>query len=154
MSVSPPVDFLAPLPYSLRRPFHHKNSVDVFVRHTKDCPHSSSGRDFRKCRCPKYLYVYKDGAASHVSAKTSCFGKTALWRAFRKGLQIDLRCPDAERFEGNTQLSCLESHLYRDGAQISSLLPIILPRLLGECLGCFISCLLRHPAATPVAAPL
>ena len=75
MSVSPPVDFLTPLLCPPRRIFHHKNSVDVFVRHTRTCPHSSSGRDFRKCKCPKYLYVYKDGAASRISAKTASWAE-------------------------------------------------------------------------------
>lgn len=52
-----------------------KQSVDVFVRHTKDCAHQSKGRDFRKCQCPKYLYIYKDGAAARVSAKTGSWAQ-------------------------------------------------------------------------------
>src|SRR5579871_6075537 len=72
MSVGPLIGFAAPL----ARPFfQHKNSVDVFVRHTKECPHRSSGRDFRKCKCPKYLYIYKDGVASRISAKTSSWSE-------------------------------------------------------------------------------
>lgn len=55
--------------------FPHKQSVDVFVRHVKDCPHQFRGRDFRKCACPKYLYIYKDGAASRVSAKTGSWAQ-------------------------------------------------------------------------------
>lgn len=55
--------------------FQHKQSVDVFVRHVKDCPHQFRGRDFRKCACPKYLYIYKDGAASRVSAKTGSWAQ-------------------------------------------------------------------------------
>src|SRR5215471_5399456 len=47
---------------------------------------------------------------------------TAWLRAFRKRLQIDLRCPDAERFDGNTQPSCLASHLVR---RISKTRPLI-----------------------------
>jgi len=72
MSVGPLADFLTPPP---RPPFQHKNSVDLFVRHTKSCPHQSSGRDFRKCKCPKYLYVYKDGVAARVSAKTASWSE-------------------------------------------------------------------------------
>lgn len=53
----------------------HKQSVDVFVRHTKDCPHQAKGRAFRKCSCPKHLYIYKDGTASRVSAKTSSWAQ-------------------------------------------------------------------------------
>jgi len=37
-------------------------------------------------------------------------------------LQIDLRCPDAERLDGNTQPSCLASHLFR---RISKTRPLI-----------------------------
>jgi hypothetical protein len=55
--------------------FHCKNSVEVFVRHTKNCPQRSSGRDFRKCKCPKYLYIYKNSAASRVSAKTGSWSE-------------------------------------------------------------------------------
>ena len=55
-------------------PFQHKQSVDVFVRHVKDCPYSG-GRDSRKCSCPKYLYIYKDGTASRVSAKTGSWAQ-------------------------------------------------------------------------------
>ena len=45
-----------------------------------------------------------------------------MLRAFRKRLQIDLKCPDAERFDGNTQPSCLASHLMR---RISKTRPLI-----------------------------
>src|SRR5215468_1388485 len=55
--------------------FQHKESVDVFVRHVKDCSHQFKGRDFRKCSCPKYLYIYKDGAASRMSAKTGSWAQ-------------------------------------------------------------------------------
>ena len=55
--------------------FHGKQSVEVYVRHTKDCPHHLAGRDFRKCSCPKYLYVYKDGHAKRVSAKTGSWAQ-------------------------------------------------------------------------------
>lgn len=45
-----------------------------------------------------------------------------LYRATRKRLQMDLRCPDAERLDGNTQPSCLASHLFR---RISKTRPLI-----------------------------
>jgi hypothetical protein len=68
MSLTPLSGFLTPVS---RQPFARRSSVDVFVRHTQGCPHRSSGRDFRKCRCPKYLYIYKDGQPSRLSAKTA-----------------------------------------------------------------------------------
>jgi len=43
-------------------------------------------------------------------------------RAFRKRVLIDLRWPDAERFDGNNQPSCLALHLAR---RISKTLPLI-----------------------------
>jgi hypothetical protein len=72
MPIGPLTGFAAPL---ARAFFQHKNSVDVFVRHIKECPHRSRGRDFRKCKCPKHLYIYKDGVASRVSAKTSSWSE-------------------------------------------------------------------------------
>jgi integrase/recombinase XerD len=68
MSLTPLSGFLTPVS---RQPFARRSSVDVFVRHTQGCPHRPSGRDFRKCRCPKYLYIYKDGQPSRLSAKTA-----------------------------------------------------------------------------------
>jgi hypothetical protein len=55
--------------------FEHKQSVEVFVRHTRSCPHQRKGRNFRKCPCPKHLYIYKDGAASRVSAKSGSWAQ-------------------------------------------------------------------------------
>lgn len=45
-----------------------------------------------------------------------------MLRAFRKRLQIDLKRPDAERFDGNTQPSCLAPLLIR---RISKTRPLI-----------------------------
>jgi hypothetical protein len=59
----------------LELPFHHKNTVEVFVRHTRRCPHEPKGKDFRKCPCPKYLYIYKDGEAKRLSAKTGSWAE-------------------------------------------------------------------------------
>jgi hypothetical protein len=50
--------------------FERKQSVELFVRHIRSCSHRQKGRHFRKCACPKYLYIYKDGTASRVSAKS------------------------------------------------------------------------------------
>jgi hypothetical protein len=52
-----------------------KQSVEVFVRHTHSCPHQRKGRNFHKCPCPKYVYIYKDGAASRVSAKSGSWAE-------------------------------------------------------------------------------
>ena len=45
-----------------------------------------------------------------------------MLRAFQKRLQIDIRWPDAERFDVNTQPSCLASHRFR---RISTTGPLI-----------------------------
>ncbi|HEY6307593.1 MAG TPA: hypothetical protein VI488_14165, partial [Candidatus Angelobacter sp.] len=67
---------LAGPPNNQRLPrFEHKQSVEVFVRHIRSCPHQEKGGNFRKCPCPKYLYIYKDGAASRVSAKSGSWAQ-------------------------------------------------------------------------------
>lgn len=44
-------------------------TVSVYTRHSADCQHKSKGGDFRKCKCPKWLYIY-DGKDTARSAKT------------------------------------------------------------------------------------
>ncbi len=56
---------------ALALPRQRKESVEIFVRHTSACPYTS--RDVRKCGCPKYLYIYKNGRSSRLSAKTGCW---------------------------------------------------------------------------------
>ena len=56
-------------------PFHRKETVEVFVRHTKGCANKSRGKDYRKCACPKYLYIYRHGGTQRISAKTSSWIK-------------------------------------------------------------------------------
>jgi integrase len=55
--------------------FEHKQSVEVFVRHIRSCPHQQKGRSFRKCSCPKYLYIYRDGEPSRASAKSGSWSQ-------------------------------------------------------------------------------
>lgn len=50
---------------------HRKETVEVFVRHQRRCAHKSRGKDYRKCGCPKYHYVYRNGSHQRISAKTS-----------------------------------------------------------------------------------
>lgn len=65
----------AGLPHQRLRRFKRKDSVEVFVRHIRSCSHQSKGRDFRKCSCPNYLYIYKHGVAAPVSAKTGSWAQ-------------------------------------------------------------------------------
>jgi integrase/recombinase XerD len=46
--------------------------VIVYTRHTKQCPHMEKGGDFRRCRCPKWMYgdIPGKGSRARVSAKT------------------------------------------------------------------------------------
>jgi hypothetical protein len=55
-------------------------SVNLFCASSRSTylfaiPHQAKGRGFRKCPCPKYLYVYKDGTASRASAKTGSWAQ-------------------------------------------------------------------------------
>jgi integrase len=44
-------------------------TVAVFTRHSADCP-KAADRYWRRCKCRKSLYIYADGKATFVSAKT------------------------------------------------------------------------------------
>lgn len=52
-------------PFTTRTP-----TVEVYVRHSADCPKIGKGRDFRGCSCMKWLYVNDQGKATRESAKT------------------------------------------------------------------------------------
>jgi integrase/recombinase XerD len=56
-------------------PYQKKETVEVFARHTRGCAHKSRGKNHRKCACPKYLYIYKQGRAQRVSAKTNSWAR-------------------------------------------------------------------------------
>jgi integrase/recombinase XerD len=44
-------------------------TVSVFTRHTPDCP-KKADRNWRRCKCRKYLYIFEDGHDRIVSART------------------------------------------------------------------------------------
>ncbi len=44
-------------------------TVKVYTRHTSDCPKEDDPQ-WRRCKCRKYLYIYKDGKDRAISAKT------------------------------------------------------------------------------------
>ncbi len=49
-------------------------TVAAYARHKPECPHK--GNPYcRKCRCPKYLYIYSNGASRQISAKTRSWEK-------------------------------------------------------------------------------
>lgn len=53
------------LPHALRR---GTETIKVFTRHTADC--GKQDPQWRRCRCRKYLYLYRQGADRAISAKT------------------------------------------------------------------------------------
>ena len=58
----------------LRRPRPQTQTVSVYTRHSSGC--SKAGEpQWRRCRCPKYLYLLKDGKRQTVSAKTRSWEK-------------------------------------------------------------------------------
>jgi len=49
-------------------------NVTVYARHNASCP--KNGEPYwKRCRCMKYLYLYKDGGSRQVSAKTRSWEK-------------------------------------------------------------------------------
>ena len=56
--------------------FFTKNTVSVYVRHTKKCPKGKHGRNYRRCYCPKWLYIYEGGGPSSAKLRSA---KTRSW---------------------------------------------------------------------------
>lgn len=50
-------------------------TVSVYTRHTSECPKRAEGREYRKCSCPKWLYINKHGNDERRSAKTRSWQK-------------------------------------------------------------------------------
>jgi integrase/recombinase XerD len=44
-------------------------TVRVYTRHRSDCPHHGDPQ-YRRCKCRKYIYTYRDGKDRSISAKT------------------------------------------------------------------------------------
>jgi hypothetical protein len=60
--------------------FERKQSVEVFVRHTRSCPHQGKGRNFSKCPCPRaqlqHLFLKEIGVSSiSLAAPGGLLGK-------------------------------------------------------------------------------
>jgi hypothetical protein len=49
-------------------------TVSVYTRHSADCSKKDESQ-WRRCRCPKYLYLLRDGNDKTVSAKTRSWEK-------------------------------------------------------------------------------
>jgi integrase/recombinase XerD len=61
----------------LRRLRPQTQTVSVYTRHSSGC--SKAGEpQWRRCRCPKYLYLLKDGKRRTVSAKTRSWEKAQV----------------------------------------------------------------------------
>src|ERR1700757_454591 len=58
----------------LRRLRPQTQTVSVYTRHSSTCPKEGEPQ-WRRCRCPKYLYLLKDGKRQTVSAKTRSWEK-------------------------------------------------------------------------------
>lgn len=68
-------------------------NVDVYARHSADCPHASD-RAYKRCRCPKWLTWREDGKEVRQSAKTRSWEKAqevavAIEDRFRRALKGD-----------------------------------------------------------------
>lgn len=50
-------------------------TVSVYTRHQPDCSKKGEGRFYRKCTCPKWLYIYRNGKDDRRSAKTRSWQK-------------------------------------------------------------------------------
>src|ERR1035437_8582196 len=49
-------------------------TVEVFTRHTADCP-KAENRNWKRCKCPKWLYWRYENTAHRRSAKTRSWEK-------------------------------------------------------------------------------
>jgi len=47
-----------------------RRTVSVIVRHSSDCKDKKKGTQWRRCKCPKSLFIYEGGRDKRVSAKT------------------------------------------------------------------------------------
>jgi len=51
--------------------------VSVYARHTSDCP-KNSGWNWKRCRCPKWLYYREKGKPHRTGADTRSWEKAEL----------------------------------------------------------------------------
>jgi hypothetical protein len=58
----------------LRRLRPQTQTVSVYTRHSSGCPKTGEPQ-WRRCRCPKYLYLLKNAKRRTVSAKTRSWDK-------------------------------------------------------------------------------
>jgi integrase/recombinase XerD len=52
----------------------HRLTVEVYTRHSPRCPHFKK-KSYRRCKCPKWLYINCDGQDSRISARTRSWKK-------------------------------------------------------------------------------
>ena len=71
-------------------------TVNVIVRHAKDCKDKAKGGDWRKCDCPKALLIY-EGEGSGKNRRVSA--KTRSWAKAEKAAQEILDLWDPEKVE-------------------------------------------------------
>jgi len=87
----------------LRRLRPQTQTVSVYTRHSSGCPKTGEPQ-WRRCRCPKYLYLLKDGNRRTVFAKTRSWEKAeAKAQEIRdtsdplkqRERELDVQCPVA-----------------------------------------------------------
>jgi len=71
-------------------------TIKVIVRHSADCPDKRKGTEWRRCHCPKSLFVY-EGGGSGKNRRISC--KTRSWEQAEKFAQAYLDSFDSEKQE-------------------------------------------------------
>src|SRR5262245_5339432 len=54
----------------------YAKTVKVYARHKADCAHRGKP-EWRRCRCTKYLYIYRNQIARQVSARTRSWERAA-----------------------------------------------------------------------------
>lgn len=84
-------------------PIPGKETVEVYVRHLKNCRNKSAGKHHRKCNCPKYLYIYRRGKLRRVSAKTGSWTK-AQEQADETRRQWDPELAELQRLRAEKQV--------------------------------------------------
>ena len=77
--------------------FENSSTVAVYTRHKQECPNGDNPY-WRKCRCIKYLYIYRNGHSRQISAKTRSWEK-AEQQAHSLRESLDPRKRQEKEFE-------------------------------------------------------
>jgi integrase/recombinase XerD len=106
-------------------------AVEVYTRHNSDCPKDDE-RDWKRCRCPKWLYWRRDGRAVRQSAKTRSWEKAQetarqIEDRFRRALNGDVTAlQDAKTVEEAIKLFLEDKREQQSGDALISKLTRLL----------------------------